>query len=85
MKATTEMVRTDNLKALNLSHMLRQLESQLRQAREQSLTSVPSPLPPPPRATQASSFGLLLSFFPPRPTVIYHGEGVSPILTQRGR
>ena len=25
MKATTEMVLTDNLKALNLSHMLRQL------------------------------------------------------------
>jgi DNA replication protein DnaC len=37
MKATTEMVLTDNLKALNLSHMLRQLEPQLRQAREQSL------------------------------------------------
>ena len=37
MKATTEMVLTENLKALNLSHMLRQLEPQLRQAREQSL------------------------------------------------
>lgn len=37
MKPTTEMVLTDNLKALNLSHMLRQLEPQLRQAREQSL------------------------------------------------
>jgi DNA replication protein DnaC len=37
MKATTEMVLTDNLKTLNLSHMLRQLEPQLRQAREQSL------------------------------------------------
>jgi DNA replication protein DnaC len=37
MKATTEMVLTDNLKALNLSHMLRQLEPQLRQARDQSL------------------------------------------------
>lgn len=35
MKATTEMVLTDNLKALNLSHMLRHLEVQLRQAREQ--------------------------------------------------
>ena len=35
MKATTEMVLTDNLKALNLSHMLRHLEAQLRQAREQ--------------------------------------------------
>jgi DNA replication protein DnaC len=35
MKATTEMVLTDNLKALNLSHMLRHLEPQLRQAREQ--------------------------------------------------
>jgi DNA replication protein DnaC len=37
MKATTEMVLTDNLKTLNLSHMLRQLEPLLRQAREQSL------------------------------------------------
>jgi DNA replication protein DnaC len=37
MKATTKMVLTENLKALNLSHMLRQLEPQLRQAREQSL------------------------------------------------
>ena len=37
MKATTERVLTDNLKALNLSHMLRQREPQLRQAREQSL------------------------------------------------
>ena len=37
MKVTTEMVLTENLKALNLSHMLRQLESQLRQAREQGL------------------------------------------------
>lgn len=37
MKATTEMVLTDNLKLLNLSHILRQLEPQLRQAREQSL------------------------------------------------
>jgi DNA replication protein DnaC len=35
MKATTEMVLTDNLKALNLSHMLRHLDPQLRQAREQ--------------------------------------------------
>lgn len=35
MKATTEMVLTDNLKSLNLSHMLRHLEAQLRQAREQ--------------------------------------------------
>ena len=35
MKATTEMVLTENLKALNLSHMLRQLLPQLRQAREQ--------------------------------------------------
>jgi DNA replication protein DnaC len=35
MKATTEMVLTDNLKALNLSHMLRHLEAQLRQAGEQ--------------------------------------------------
>jgi DNA replication protein DnaC len=35
MKAATEMVLTDNLKALNLSHMLRHLEPQLRQAREQ--------------------------------------------------
>jgi len=32
-----EMVLTDNLKSLNLSHMLRQLVPQLRQAREQSL------------------------------------------------
>jgi DNA replication protein DnaC len=37
MKATTEMVLTGNLKTLNLSHIWRQLESQLRQAREQSL------------------------------------------------
>jgi hypothetical protein len=37
MKATTEMVLTENLKALNLSHILRQIEPQLRQAREQSL------------------------------------------------
>jgi hypothetical protein len=37
MKVTTEMVLTDNLKTLNLSHMLRQLEPLLRQAREQSL------------------------------------------------
>jgi len=37
MKATTEMVLNDNLKTLNLSHMLHQLEPQLRQAREQSL------------------------------------------------
>ena len=37
MKATTEMVLTDNLQTLNLSHMLRQLEAQLRQAREQGL------------------------------------------------
>lgn len=35
MKASTEMVLTDNLKVLNLSHMLRHLEPQLRQAREQ--------------------------------------------------
>jgi hypothetical protein len=35
MKPTTEMVLTDNLKALNLSHMLRHLDPQLRQAREQ--------------------------------------------------
>jgi DNA replication protein DnaC len=35
MKPATEMVLTDNLKALNLSHMLRHLEAQLRQAREQ--------------------------------------------------
>ncbi len=35
MKAATEMVLTDNLKALNLSPMLRHLEPQLRQAREQ--------------------------------------------------
>lgn len=35
MKAATAMVLTDNLKALNLSHMLRHLEPQLRQAREQ--------------------------------------------------
>ena len=37
MKTTTEMVLTDNLKTLNLSHMLPQLEPLLRQAREQSL------------------------------------------------
>jgi DNA replication protein DnaC len=37
MKAATEMVLTDNLKTLNLAHMLRQLEPQLRQAREQGL------------------------------------------------
>jgi hypothetical protein len=37
MKVTTEMVLTDNLKTLNFSHMLRQLEPLLRQAREQSL------------------------------------------------
>jgi DNA replication protein DnaC len=37
MKATTEMVLTENLKTLNLSHMLGQLQPQLRQAREQSL------------------------------------------------
>ncbi|MEJ2691204.1 MAG: IS21-like element helper ATPase IstB [Deltaproteobacteria bacterium] len=35
MKATTAMVLTDNLKSLHLSHMLRHLEAQLRQAREQ--------------------------------------------------
>ena len=35
MKATTAMVLTDNLKSLNLSHMSRHLEAQLRQAREQ--------------------------------------------------
>jgi len=34
MKATTEMVFTDNLKALNHSQMVRHLEPQLRQARE---------------------------------------------------
>jgi hypothetical protein len=34
MKSITEMVLTDNLKALNLSHMLRHLEPQLHQARE---------------------------------------------------
>jgi DNA replication protein DnaC len=37
MKATTEMVLTDNLQMLKLSHMLRQLEPQLRQTREQGL------------------------------------------------
>jgi hypothetical protein len=30
MKASTEMVLTDNLKALNPSHMVRHLEPQLR-------------------------------------------------------
>jgi hypothetical protein len=37
MKVTTAMVLTDNLKTLNLSHMFRQLEPLLRQAREQGL------------------------------------------------
>jgi len=37
VKATTEMVLTDNLQTLKLSHMLRHLDPQLRQAREQSL------------------------------------------------
>jgi len=37
VKATTEMVLTDNLQALKLSHMLRHLDPQLRQAQEQSL------------------------------------------------
>jgi DNA replication protein DnaC len=37
MKATTEMVLTDNLQTLKLSHMLRHQDPQVRQAREQSL------------------------------------------------
>ncbi len=37
MKATTEIMLNENLKALNLSQILRQLQPQLRQAREQSL------------------------------------------------
>jgi DNA replication protein DnaC len=37
MKAATEMLLHENLKALKLSHMVRQLAPQLRQAREQSL------------------------------------------------
>jgi hypothetical protein len=42
MKATTEMVLTDNLQTLKLSHMLRHLDPQLRQAREQAWTTATS-------------------------------------------